>query len=61
MSETTPPFNLTALDGANPLGFLAALGTLAVLSETDPHHQTRLARQERLDALSYLAQSTRKS
>jgi hypothetical protein len=27
---------LTALDGANPLGFLAALGTLAVLSETDP-------------------------
>jgi hypothetical protein len=28
---------LTALDGANPLGFLAALGTLAVLSETDPH------------------------
>jgi hypothetical protein len=37
MSETMPPFNLTALDGANPLGFLAALGTLAVLSETDPH------------------------
>ena len=36
MSETTPPFNLTALDGANPLGFLATLGTLAVLSETDP-------------------------
>ena len=28
---------LPALDGANPLGFLAALGTLAVLSETDPH------------------------
>ncbi len=28
---------LTALDGANPLGFLAALGTLTVLSETDPH------------------------
>ncbi len=27
---------LTALDGANPLGFLAALGTLRVLSETDP-------------------------
>ena len=36
MSETIPPFNLTALDGANPLGFLATLGTLAVLSETDP-------------------------
>jgi hypothetical protein len=28
---------LPALDGANPLGFLAALGTLAVLSETDPN------------------------
>ena len=27
---------LSALDGANPLGFLAALGTLVVLSETDP-------------------------
>lgn len=27
---------LSALDGSNPLGFLAALGTLAVLSETDP-------------------------
>lgn len=27
---------LPALDGANPLGFLAALGTLVVLSETDP-------------------------
>jgi len=27
---------LSALDGANPLGFLAALGTLTVLSETDP-------------------------
>jgi hypothetical protein len=26
---------LSALDGANPLGFLGALGTLAVLSETD--------------------------
>lgn len=28
--------DLPALDGANPLGFLAALGTLAVLSESDP-------------------------
>lgn len=27
---------LSALDGANPLGFLAALGTLDVLSENDP-------------------------
>jgi hypothetical protein len=27
--------DLPALDGANPLGFLAALGTLAVLTETD--------------------------
>ena len=37
MSEIIPPFDLTALDGANPLGFLAALGTLAVLSESDSH------------------------
>ena len=36
MSETIPSFPLPALDGANPLGFLAALGTLAVLSETEP-------------------------
>jgi hypothetical protein len=27
--------NLPALDGANPLGFLAALGALTILSETD--------------------------
>lgn len=27
---------LPALDGANPLGFLAALGTLAVLADSDP-------------------------
>jgi hypothetical protein len=36
MSETIHQLDLPALDGANPLGFLAALGTLAVLSETDP-------------------------
>jgi hypothetical protein len=32
MSE---PLNLPALDGANPLGFLATLGTLAALSKED--------------------------
>jgi hypothetical protein len=37
MNETISSINLTALDGANPLGFLAALGTLAVLSKTDLH------------------------
>jgi hypothetical protein len=36
MSEPAYRLDLPALDGANPLGFLAALGTLAVLSETDP-------------------------
>ncbi|MBI5770295.1 MAG: hypothetical protein HZA93_21145 [Verrucomicrobia bacterium] len=36
MSETIHQLDLPALDGANPLGFLAALGTLRVLSETDP-------------------------
>lgn len=35
MSEfKSPP--LSGLDGANPLAFLAALGTLAVLAETEP-------------------------
>ncbi len=37
MSETIHQVDLSALDGANPLAFLAALGTLAVLSETDSH------------------------
>lgn len=36
MSEPLHTLDLPALDGANPLGFLAALGTLTVLSETDP-------------------------
>ncbi len=36
MSEPIHQLDLPALDGANPLGFLAALGTLAVLSESDP-------------------------
>jgi hypothetical protein len=36
MSETIHRLDLLALDGANPLGFLAALGTLSVLSETIP-------------------------
>ena len=36
MSEPIHQLDLPALDGANPLGFLAALGTLRVLSESDP-------------------------
>jgi hypothetical protein len=36
MSETIHRLDLPALDGANPLGFLAAIGTLSVLSETTP-------------------------
>ncbi len=36
MSKPLHTLDLPALDGANPLGFLAALGTLTVLSETDP-------------------------
>src|SRR5262245_29309888 len=36
MNEPIHTLDLSALDGANPLGFLAALGTLAVLSESDP-------------------------
>src|SRR5439155_1076745 len=43
MSKTVKPLVLTALDGANPLGFLASLGALAVLSETDVN--TRLGWQ----------------
>jgi hypothetical protein len=35
MTETIHQLDLSALDGANPLSFLAALGTLRVLSETD--------------------------
>ena len=36
MSALVHTLDLPALDGANPLGFLAALGTLTVLAETDP-------------------------
>jgi len=36
MSESTHRLDLPALDGANPLGFLAALGTLTALSESNP-------------------------
>jgi hypothetical protein len=36
MSPPVHTLDLPALDGANPLGFLAALGTLTVLAETDP-------------------------
>ena len=39
MSKSIYSLDLPALDGANPLAFLAAVGTLAVLSETDSHVQ----------------------
>lgn len=45
--------DLPALDGANPLGFLAALGTLAVLSETDP--TLKLGWRQRARWAPYLA------
>ncbi|MCS7091607.1 MAG: hypothetical protein RMN51_12320 [Verrucomicrobiota bacterium] len=35
MSTTQSQLDLPALDGANPLGFLAALGTIVVLGEAD--------------------------
>lgn len=43
MNATIHRLDLPALDGANPLGFLAALGTLAVLSEIES--STRLGWQ----------------
>jgi CRISPR-associated endonuclease/helicase Cas3 len=36
MNDAINQLDLPALDGANPLGFLAAIGTLAVLTETNP-------------------------
>lgn len=44
---------LAGLDGANPLGFLAAVGTLAVLFETDP--QIRLGWHARARWAPFLA------
>jgi len=44
---------LSALDGANPLGFLAALGTLTVLSEADP--QIKLGWRARARWVPFLA------
>jgi CRISPR-associated endonuclease/helicase Cas3 len=41
---------LDALDGANPLAFLAALGALRVLSRSFPQHQLRLGWSQRLGA-----------
>jgi hypothetical protein len=41
---------LDALDGANPLAFLAALGTLRVLSGAFPEHNLRLSWSQRLGA-----------
>jgi CRISPR-associated endonuclease/helicase Cas3 len=47
-----PPTTLTldALDGANPLAFLAALGVLRVLTWVFPEHNLRLSWEQRLGA-----------
>jgi CRISPR-associated endonuclease/helicase Cas3 len=44
------PMALDALDGANPLAFLAALGTLRVLTRVLPHYDPRLSWEQRLGA-----------
>jgi len=49
-SQTAYTLMLDALDGANPLAFLAALGTLRVLSRVFPVHDLRLSWEQRLGA-----------
>ena len=44
------PIALDALDGANPLAFLAALGTLRVLTRVLPQYDPRLSWEQRLGA-----------
>jgi len=44
------PIPLDALDGANPLAFLAALGTLRVLTRVLPEYDPRLSWEQRLGA-----------
>ncbi|MET9396098.1 hypothetical protein [Kitasatospora sp. NPDC002965] len=43
MTTDHPPITLPALDGTHPLGFLAALGTLAALDLYTPLDHTRLS------------------
>jgi CRISPR-associated endonuclease/helicase Cas3 len=53
LSPSTPPpaaIPLDALDGANPLAFLAALGTLRALTRAFPAHDLRLSWAQRLGA-----------
>lgn len=40
---TKHTLTLTGLDGANPLAFLAALGTFRIMAETETHQATALA------------------
>ncbi len=43
MRETdTQPLLLTGLDGSNPLGFLAAVGTLRTITQADPATEPRM-------------------
>jgi CRISPR-associated endonuclease/helicase Cas3 len=51
--------SLDALDGANPLAFLAALGTLRLLTQAFPGHNLRLAWHQRLGAWRPLLSTTR--
>lgn len=44
------PLMLDALDGSNPLAFLAALGALRVLTRVFPEHDLRLSWDQRLGA-----------
>lgn len=49
-SPSAGAITLDALDGANPLAFLTALGSLRVLTRVFPHHDLRLSWGERLGA-----------
>ena len=59
--EVAPPASLSldALDGANPLAFLAALGTLRLVTRSFPEHDVRLAWKFRLGAWRPLLSSQR--
>jgi CRISPR-associated endonuclease/helicase Cas3 len=49
-SEAGAMIGLSALDGANPLAFLAALGTLRILTRSLPDHDLRLKWEQRSGA-----------
>lgn len=49
-ASSAPPLPLGALDGANPLAYLAALGTLRLLSQAWPEREIRLGWEQRAGA-----------